>query len=90
MLTSDNFVVNKYTALQIQQHLDTKFQKLNLNHIKDEITEFEAPSKPDAPIGLYFTKQNRCISVLADTNETIIKTKRLRTLLDHLQAIPSM
>ena len=29
MLTSNNFVLNKYTSLQMQQHLDTKFQKLN-------------------------------------------------------------
>ena len=41
MLTSNNFVLNKYTTLQIRQQLDTKFNKLNPNHIKDEIIEFE-------------------------------------------------
>ena len=54
MLTSNNFVLNKYTALQMQQHLDTKYQKLNPNSIKDELTKFELPPKSDAPLGLYF------------------------------------
>ena len=90
MLTSDNFVLNKYTALQMQQHLDTKFNKLNPNHIKDETIEFDLVTKPDAPLRLYFVKQNRCISVLSNTNEPITNPKRLRTLLGHLQDIPSM
>ena len=51
---------------------------------------FEKPPIPDAPLGLYFAKQNTCISVLADTDEPITDPKRLRTLLGHLQAIPSM
>ena len=64
--------------------------KLNPNHIKDEMIELELPPTLDAPLGLYFVKQNRCISVLADTDEPITKPKRLRTLLGHLQGIPSM
>ena len=87
MLTSDNFVLNRYTALQIRQHLDIKYQKFNPNNIKDEITGSKFPPKPDTPIGLYFAKQNRCISILADTDEPITKSKRPRTLLCHLQAI---
>ena len=90
MLTSDNFVLNKYSALQMRQHLDTKYQKLNPNDIKDELITFEKPPNTDAPLGLYFAKQNNCISVLADTDEPITEPKRLRTLLGHLQAIPSM
>ena len=57
MLTSDNFVLNKYTTLQMRQHLDTKFNKLNSNHIKDEMIEFELALKLDAPLGLYFVKK---------------------------------
>ena len=90
MLTSDKFVLNKYTALQIRQHLDTNFNKLNPNHIKDEMIEFELAPKSNALLELYFAKQNKCISVLSDTDEPITKPKRLRTLLGHLQAIPSM
>ena len=74
----------------MRQHLDTKLHKLNPNHIKDEIIEFEVPPTTDAPLGLYFAKQNRCISVLANTDEPITEPKRLCTLLGHLQAIPSM
>ena len=44
--------------------------------------------KPDASMGLYFTKQNKCIYLIADTNEPVTNPKRLRTLLGHLQAIP--
>ena len=90
MNTNNNFVLVKYTALQMQQHLDLKFNKLNPNHIKDVYAEFELPPTSGAPIGLYFAKQNRCISILSDTNEPITKPKRLRTLLGHLQAIPAM
>jgi len=68
----------------MRQHLDTKYQKLNPNNIKDELTKFELPPKPDAPLGLYFAKQNTCISILADTNEPITKPTRLQTLLGHL------
>ena len=57
MLTSDNFVPNKYTALQMRQHLDTKFNKLNPNHIKDEMIEFELPPTTDTLLGLYFAKK---------------------------------
>ena len=74
----------------MQQHLDSKFNKLNPNHIKDEMIEFELPPTSGSPIGLYFAKQNRCISILSDTNELAAKPKRLRTLLGHLQAIPAM
>ena len=35
MNTNGNFVLNKYTTLQMRQHLDLKFNKLNPNHIKD-------------------------------------------------------
>ena len=90
MLTSDNFVLNKYTALQMRQHLDTKYKNLNPNNIKDELITFEKPPHPDAPLGNYFAKQNNCIAVLADTDEPISEPKRLRVLLGHLQAIPSM
>ena len=89
MLTSDNFVLNKYTSLQMQQHLDTKFNKLNHNHIKDEMIKFELALKTDKPLRLYFAKQNRSISVLANTDEPIIKPKYLYTLLGHQQGIPS-
>ena len=41
-------------------------------------------------MNLYFAKQNKCISVLSDTDEPITELKRLRTLLGHLQAIPAM
>ena len=41
-------------------------------------------------MNLYFAKQNKCISVLSDTDEPITEPKRLRTLLGHLQAIPAM
>ena len=34
MNTNDDFVLNKYTALQMRNHLDSKFNKLNPNHIK--------------------------------------------------------
>ena len=40
MLTSDNFVLNKYTTLQMRQHLNTKFNKLNPNPINDVRIEF--------------------------------------------------
>ena len=90
MLTSDNFLLNKYTALQMRQHLNTKFYKLNPNHIKDVYVEFELPPKPYEPIRLYLAKQRNCISLLADTNKPITKAKRLRTLIDHLQYIPLM
>ena len=56
MNTNNNFVLNKYTALQMQQHLDLKFNKLNPNHIKDVYAEFEMPPTSGAPIGLYFAK----------------------------------
>ena len=62
MLISDNFVFNKYTALQMEQHLDTKFNKLNSNLIKDEMIGFELVPKLDVPLGFYLAKQNRCIS----------------------------
>ena len=75
MLTSDNFVLNKYTALQMRQHLDTKFNKLNPNHIKDKMIEFELPPTTNAPLGLYFARQNRCISVLADTDKPTTEPK---------------
>ena len=74
----------------MQQHLDTKFNKINPNYIKDERIEFELPPSPNAPIGLYFVKQNKCISLLANTNEPTTDPKRLRILLGHLKAIPSM
>ena len=90
MNTNDNFVLNKYTALQMRQHLDTKYTKLNPNHIKDEMIEFELPPISGTPINLYFAKQNKCISVLADTDEPITGPKRLCTLLGHLQAILAM
>ena len=67
-----------------------KYQKLNPNNIKDELITFEKPPHPDAPLGLYFAKQNNCIAVLADTDEQITEPKRLRTLLGHLQAILSI
>ena len=87
MNTNDNFVLNKYTALQMRQHLDTKYTKLNPNHIKDEMIEFELPPTTGAGMNLYFAKQNKSISVLSDTDELITEPKRLRTLLGHLQAI---
>ena len=90
MLTSDNFVLNKYTALQMQQHLDTKFNKLNPNHIKDVMIGFEFPPLPDAQIGSYFVKQNTCISLLANTDESITNPKQQQTLLGNLLAIPLM
>ena len=90
MLTGYNFVLNKYTTLQMRQHLDTKFNKLNSNHIKDDMIEFVLPPTPDAPLGLYFAIQNRRISVLAYTDEQITESKRLCILIDHLQGIPSM
>ena len=74
----------------MRQHLDTKFNKLNPNHIKDEMIEFELAPMPDAPLGFHFTKQNRCISVLSDTDKPITKPKHFRTLLGHLYDIPSM
>ena len=46
ILTSDNFVLNKYTALQMQQHLDTKFNKLNPNHVKYEMNGFGLTLNP--------------------------------------------
>ena len=46
--------------------------------------EFELFPTPDAPLGLYFAKADRCISVLADTDKPITEPKRLRTLLGHL------
>ena len=88
MLASDNFVYNKYIALQMRQHLDTEFNKLNPNHIKDVMIEFELPPTPDAPIGLYFAKQKKCISFLVDTNEPITNLKQQRTLLGYLLTIP--
>ena len=90
MNTNNNFVLNKYTALQMRQHLDTKYTKLNPNHIKDEMIEFELPPTTGEGMNLYFAKQNKCISVLSNTDEPITKPKRLRTLLGHLQAIPAM
>ena len=53
----------------MRQHLDTKFDKPNPNHIKDVMIECELPPTPDAPIGLYYAKQNKCISLLVDTDE---------------------
>ena len=90
MNTNNNFFLNKYTALQMQQHLDSKFNKLNPNHIKDLYAELELPPTSGAPMGLYFFKQNRCISILSNTNDPITEPKRLCTLLGHLQAISAM
>ena len=59
MLTSDNFFLNKYTALQMRQYLDTKLNKLNPNHIENVMIEFKLPPTPDVPIGLYFAKQKK-------------------------------
>ena len=68
----------------MQQHLDTKFNKLNPSQIKDEMIEFELPPTTDALLGLYFDKQNKCISVLSNTDEPITRQKHLCTLLGHL------
>ena len=90
MNINNNFVLNKYTALQMRNHLKSKYNKLNPMHVKDIYTEFELPPTLGSPISLYFAKQNRCISILADTDEPVTDPKRLRTLLGHLQAIPAM
>ena len=68
MNINNNFVLNKYTALQMRNHLKSKYNKLNPMHVKDVYTEFELPPTPGSPIALYFAKQNRCISILSDTN----------------------
>ena len=90
MNINDNFVLNKYSALQMRNHLKSKYNKLNPMHVKDVYTEFELPPTSGSPISLYFVRQNRCISILADTDEPVTDPKRLRTLLGHLQAIPAM
>ena len=48
------------------------------------------PPKNVEPIRFYFAKQNKCFSLLSDTNKPITNSKRLYTLIGHLQAVPSM
>ena len=90
MLTSDNFIINKYTALQMQQYLNTNFNKLSPNYINDIMNTFDLSPNPDEPMEIYFSKKNNCISLLEDTDEPTIKPKNKRTLLGHLQSIPTL
>ena len=49
---------------------------------------FDKLPDPNKPIGTYFTKQNKCISLLKDSDKPIILARRNRTLLAHMQSIP--
>ena len=89
MMKSTNFVLNKTTALEMRHHLETKFNKTLPGHIEDVMVTFNKPPDPNEPIGTYFAKQNKCISLLENSDEPIILAKQKRTLLGHMQKIPA-
>ena len=74
--TNINIILNKITASKLRLHLETKFNKLLLGNIEDVYATFSKALDPNEPIGNYLQKQNKCITLLADSDESIIKAKR--------------
>ena len=75
MMKSTNFVLKKTTALEMRHHLETKFNKTLPGHIEDVMVIFNLPLDPNEPIRTYFAKQNKCISLLENSDEPIIPAK---------------
>ena len=89
MTKSTNVILNRTTARKMRLHLKTKFNKLLPYHIEDDYAKFNKAPDPNEPIGNYFEKQNKYITLLANSVEPIIEAKRICTLSGHLQKIPS-
>ena len=73
----------------MRHHLETKFNKTLPGHTEDVMVTFNQPPDPNKPIVTYFAKQNKCISLLENSDEPIIPAKQKRTLLGHMQKIPT-
>ena len=87
MLKSDNFVLNKTTAINICLDLNTKFNKTLPGHTEVLMTTFNMTSDPNEPTRTCFVKQNNYLSLLEDSNEQIILVRQNYTLLGHMQSI---